>query len=50
MHVAIPASGTDVEVKLGFRETSLWEVFQRGCQPGGLFGTTRPDYISKQQA
>ena len=44
--VAIPASGTDVEVKLGFRETSLWEVFKGVANRVGYSGP--PDLLHIQ--
>ena len=44
--VAIPESGTDVEVKLGFRETSLWEIFKGVANRIGFSGP--PDMLHIQ--
>ena len=45
-NVAIPESGADVVVKLGFRETTLWEVFKGVWQPRGWSGP--PDLLHIQ--
>ncbi len=45
-NIAIPESGTDVVVKLGFRETTLWEVFKGVANRVGWSGP--PDVLHIQ--